>query len=294
MTQCGGSLAVKQPTQSEVGGSKPSSPLQFTPIDSDSATALVIEHHYKHSRCPISWSWGIKNEKREVLGVLTIGKMQSWTVRASLVGEDAATSKLDPKARSNDVYELNRLWLHDSLPRNSESQFLGWCLRQLKKEYPKIILVSYADGGKEHVGYVYQATNWIYTSQSMPFNDICVEGYTDYRSVPQEVRGGFVFSCPEDERFPTAYNELGQPETLPCPECKKDSRRLNIRSWSILEYVIDPKGNRCKVYRQQRSIKHRYVWFADPKDRQLLKWEQRPYPKIAAKQTDEKPIDQTS
>ena len=312
---CGDSLAVKQPTQSEIGGSNPSSPLQplrFVPIDKDSATALVIEHHYMHRRCPISWAWGIKDEKGEILGVLTVGKMQSWTVRASLVGEDAATSKLDPTARSNDVYELNRLWLSDSLPvyetqgidrktgkpithrHGVESKFIGWCLRQLKKEYPKIILVSYADGSKDHVGYVYQATNWIYTSQSMPFNDICVEGYTDYRSVPQEVRGGNVFSCEEHGRFPTAYNELGQPETLPCPECGQPARRLNIRSWAILEYVIDPKGNRCKVYRQQRSIKHRYVWFANPRDRRLLKWEQQPYPKIAAKQTHEETITQTS
>lgn len=306
---------VEQPIQSVDGGSNPASPLhslRFTSIDKDSATALVIEHHYMHRRCPISWAWGIKNEQGEVLGVMTVGKMQSWTVRASLVGEDAATSKLDPTARSNDIYELNRLWLSDSLPvyetqgvdrktgkpithrHGVESKFIGWCLRQLKKEYPNIILVSYADGSKNHVGYVYQACGWVYTSQSMPFNDICVEGYTDYRSVPQEVRGGFVFSCDEHGRFPTAYNELGQPETLPCPECGKDSRRLNIRSWAILEYVVDPKGNRCKVYRQQRSIKHRYVWFGRQSDRQLLKWEQQPYPKVAAKQTDEKAIAQTS
>lgn len=313
---CGDSLAVKQPTQSEIGGSNPSSPLQplrFVPIDKDSATALVIEHHYMHRRCPISWAWGIKDEKGEILGVLTVGKMQSWTVRASLVGEDAATSKLDPTARSNDVYELNRLWLSDSLPvyetqgidrktgkpithrHGVESKFIGWCLRQLKKEYPKIILVSYADGSKDHVGYVYQATNWIYTSQSMEFNDICVEGYTDYRSVPMELRGGFVYKCPSHGVFPTAYVEIGfQPQTIPCPDCNLEARRLNKRSWAILEHVIDLKGVPRRVYRQQRTIKHRYVWFADPKDRALLTWESQPYPKVAAKQTNEKADAQAS
>jgi len=266
-----------------------------------------------HRRCPISWAWGIKNERGEVLGVMTVGKMQSWTVRASLVGEDAATSKLDPTARSNDVYELNRLWLSDSLPvyetqgvdrktgkpivhrHGVESQFIGWCLRQLKKEYPKIILVSYADGSKDHVGYVYQATNWIYTSQSMEFNDICVEGYTDYRSVPMELRGGFVYKCEEHGVFPTAYVEIGfQPQTIACPDCGRDARRLNKRSWAIQKEVIDLKGVPRRVYRQQRSIKHRYVWFADQKDRKLLTWKQQPYPKVAAKQTDEKTNAQAS
>jgi hypothetical protein len=244
---------------------------------------------------------------------MTVGKMQSWTVRASLVGEDAATSKLDPTARSNDVYELNRLWLSDSLPvietpgvdrktgkpithrHGIESKFIGWCLRQLKKEYPNIILVSYADGGHNHVGHVYQATNWIYTSESMPFNDICVEGYTDYRSVPMELRGGFVYKCKEHGVFPTAYVKIGfQPETLACPECGQDAKRLNKRSWAILKYVIDLKGVPRKTYRKQRSIKHRYVWFANPADRALLTWESQPYPKVAAKQTDEKADAQTS
>jgi len=72
----------------------------------------------------------------------------------------------DPLARSKDVFELNRLWVHDSLPRNTESQFVGWYLRQIKRVHPNIILISYADGsrkspdGRSHVGIVYQATNW--------------------------------------------------------------------------------------------------------------------------------------
>jgi len=287
--------------------------LRFEEIDQQTALDLIVEHHYAHRKCPISWSFGIKNERGEILGVLTVGKMQSWSVRASLVGENRLTAKTDPKARSHDIYELNRLWVSDSVPvtevktvdrktglpvvhrHGIESKFIGWCLRQLRKAYPKLILVSYADGKENHVGYVYQATNWIYTSESLKFNDINVDTYNDYRSVPMELRGGFVYKCREHGQFPTDYVELAfQPETLPCPDCGKDARRLNKRSWAILEYVIDKKGNRLKTFRKQRSVKHRYVWFADPKDRQLLKWEPQPYPKVAAKQTHEKTNAQAS
>ena len=35
------------------------------------------------------------------------------------------------KSNSERVYELNRLWMSDKCPKNSESRFIGWALRQL-------------------------------------------------------------------------------------------------------------------------------------------------------------------
>src|SRR5208283_3881306 len=71
----------------------------------------------------------------------------------------------------------NRLWLDDDLPCNSESQFVGFCLRELRKIHRQMILVSYADTNpssgapRGHLGIIYQATNWIYTGTSKPFAD---------------------------------------------------------------------------------------------------------------------------
>jgi len=262
----------------------------------------VVEHHYLHCECPISWAWGIEDADGKLLGVLTVGKLMSWSVRCGLVGETHEQMK-EPGARSGDVYELNRLWLSDTLPvfevqkvdkktgelkthrHGVESRFIGWCLHQLKKKYPNIILVSYADGSKDHVGYVYQATNWIYTGQRQALADICVEGYADHRSVTQELRGGYAYACEEHGKFPTPYSPLPYPPTRPCQECGNPARRLGCRSWAIQDYVADTSGNKLKVYRKPRSPKHRYVWFANPEDRQLLKgkWAPKPYPKVAAK-----------
>lgn len=59
--------------------------------------------------------------------------------------------------------ELNRLCINDHLDKNVLSFFVGQSLNLLKK--PKAI-VSYADTSLGHHGYIYQATNWIYTGLS--------------------------------------------------------------------------------------------------------------------------------
>jgi hypothetical protein len=138
----------------------------FARIDQRLARLAIIEKHYLHRPCPISWAWGIVIDEK-LKGVLTVGMPCSRTVCEGVCG----------KERSADVYELNRLWLDESLPCNSESQFIGWCLRELRKTCPNMILVSYADtkpseGAPDgHLGIVYMATNWIYTGTSTPFAD---------------------------------------------------------------------------------------------------------------------------
>jgi hypothetical protein len=256
----------------------------FEAIDKHVAIDMVVTHHYAHRKCPISWAWGIRT-RGQIVGVLTVGKPVSWSVMCSLVGETSEEMKMNPAARSRDVYELNRLWLSDECPKNLESRFIGWCLRELKKLRPNLILVSYADGSKQHVGKIYQATNWVYTGQSLPFMDICVEGFGDYRSVPQELRGGYVYVCNTDGKFPTAYRTLPSP-IRPCPTCGKPAKRLGTRSWAIMEYVIDESGVKRRVTRVPRSIKHRYVMTLDLKDQKFLigDWGARPYPKMSAVQ----------
>ena len=274
--------------------------IEFIELDYATAIALVIENHYLHRKCPVSWAWGIRTDEG-ILGVMTIGKPVTWSSGASLVGETKAHKDIKG-ARSRDVYELNRLWLSDSLPvtevegidrktgekrvhkHGLESKFIAWCLRQLRRQKPNIILFSLADGAFGHVGNVYKATNFIYTGSSIPFMDICVEGFGDYRSVPMDVRGGFVYRCPDCGVFPTQFVETGQPELLSCSKCGKLAKRLNKRSWAILEEVYDKAGQPHKTLRKPRSIKHRYVWFANSGDRALLKWETLPYPTTAANQ----------
>lgn len=59
------------------------------------------------------------------------------------------------------VLELRRLVLLDEAGRNSESRVVGWCLRWLKRNAPKVqIVVSYADPAHGHSGTIYRASNF--------------------------------------------------------------------------------------------------------------------------------------
>ena len=56
--------------------------------------------------------------------------------------------------------ELLRLVISENLDKNILSYFLGKTFKQLTGP---LSLISYADDGMGHHGYIYQATNWIYT-----------------------------------------------------------------------------------------------------------------------------------
>ncbi len=77
-----------------------------------------------------------------------------------------------------DTLELVRLVVDDSLKRNTLSQFVSRSLSLLCKP---IAVVSYADPSSGHHGYIYQATNWIYTGESSP-STVYVKNGIEYHS----------------------------------------------------------------------------------------------------------------
>lgn len=96
------------------------------------------------------------------MGVVMYGVPASSTLLRGICGDEEAKN----------VYELTRLWIDDSVGKNGESFLIGRSLRLLDRE----IIVSFADSSQGHVGYVYQATNWIYTGLSSKFRDPKVKG----------------------------------------------------------------------------------------------------------------------
>jgi hypothetical protein len=116
------------------------------PIGAREASALVVEHHYLHRRPPISCAFGLVVDG-VTRGVVTFGTPASRHLQMSACPSDPAK-----------VIELNRLWVCDSLPPNTESWFVSRALRAL----PPRIVVSYADPLHGHLGYVYRALNFRY------------------------------------------------------------------------------------------------------------------------------------
>ena len=126
------------------------------------AQEVVIAKHYLHRKAPCSFAFGMFDRSGQIVGVVIYGVPASSTLLKGICGEDHAKN----------VYELTRLWVDDSVPKNGESFLIGNTIKLLDRE----IVVSYADSSQEHVGIVYQATNFIYTGLSSKFKDPKVKG----------------------------------------------------------------------------------------------------------------------
>lgn len=76
----------------------------------------------------------------------------------------------------NEVMELRRLVLVDDTPKNSESYFIGYTLRWLKRNTPVRTVVSYADPNYGHSGVIYRATNFEHVGMTSPGKVIMYRG----------------------------------------------------------------------------------------------------------------------
>lgn len=70
--------------------------------------------------------------------------------------------------KREEILELRRLCCIDDTPKNTESYFIGKCLKYLKKETPIRHIVSYADSNQGHEGIIYKATNFEYKGLTSP------------------------------------------------------------------------------------------------------------------------------
>lgn len=62
---------------------------------------------------------------------------------------------------------LGRMCMTEEMPRNSESQMLSQLVKWIRRNIPELkVLFTWADGMLGKVGYVYQASNFIYAGYS--------------------------------------------------------------------------------------------------------------------------------
>lgn len=91
-----------------------------------------------------------------LLGVLQFGPAMNPASMGSVVSE----------TKEDEYCELNRMWLDDSLPRNSESMAVSYALKYLKRKFPRMAWVqSFADERCGRFGVVYQACNFTYCGE---------------------------------------------------------------------------------------------------------------------------------
>ena len=128
------------------------------PIKNEEAYPWLLKKHYAKRLPMIIYAFGLY-ENSELIGVCTYGLPASPTLCTGICGKEF----------SSNVIELNRLCLQNNL-KNQASFLVANSIKLLPK--PSIV-VSFADASQGHVGYVYQATNfiyWVIKSEFIPIN----------------------------------------------------------------------------------------------------------------------------
>lgn len=206
-------------------------------IQSYETEPWLLKKHYAKRFPPISFAFGLY-EQGVLVGVCTYGMPSSATLRDGIAGAENAKF----------VLELNRLCI-ESNNKNAASFLVGRSLRLLPK--PSIV-VSYADTAQNHVGYVYQACNFMYTGLSAKRTDWKVKGMEHLHS-----------------------------QTI--VDMSKNLDRSRV------QFMREKFGD--DFYLLERSRKHRYIYVTG-KNKALvnaIKYIQEPYPKGESKKYDAGP-----
>jgi len=125
--------------------------MEVLPIKHEECEEWLLKIHYAKRIPLIMHSFGLYVDKK-LDGIITYGMPASPALCVGVCGED----------HRHLVLELNRLCLLNN-KKNQASFLVGNSLKLLPK--PSIV-VSYADPSMNHNGYIYQATNFIYTGLS--------------------------------------------------------------------------------------------------------------------------------
>ena len=121
------------------------------PIKYNDTKPFILNIHYAKRLPSITYSFGLFF-KNELVGIVTYGSPPSQSLCRGIAGDECRKI----------VLELNRLVLKNNI-KNEASFLVANSFKLLKKP---TIIVSYADTSQNHTGYIYQATNFIYTGLS--------------------------------------------------------------------------------------------------------------------------------
>lgn len=127
-------------------------------IEYEETKPFLLKIHYARRMPCITDAFGLFLNG-EMVGCVTFGVPASNNLCEGLAG----------KENKRNVLELNRLCLKPNLKeKNLASYLVSHALKQLPNG---TFVVSYADTAWSHVGYIYQATNFLYTGLSAKRND---------------------------------------------------------------------------------------------------------------------------
>lgn len=186
------------------------------------AVEFLLPRHYSGRVPSISkaFGWYINDQ---LVAVCSFGKPASPSLCVGVAG----------KEYSQNVYELNRLCRVENLTEQLSS-FVAGCLRRLLVE--NWIIVSYADTDMNHNGYIYQATNFIYTGATKARTDKYTEGNKHSRHYSNDDQNGkrkvrsskhrYIYFATRDKKLKNKWKKELRYSVEPYPKGNNDNYKL--------------------------------------------------------------------
>jgi len=139
----------------------------------------------------------------------------------------------------NQYLELNRMWLDDSAPRNSESRALSYSFKFIRGKFPKIKWIqSFADERCGGFGIVYQAASFNFYG----------EHTSDFWEYKGEVFHNIQMTIkPDNKRYSGVVREL--------QENKDKATKMTLRQFRYIKFLDQRWKKRC-LLKEQPYLKH--------------------------------------
>ena len=128
-------------------------------INRDLANSVIVKNHYSHKYYSATYIHLGVFMGEEMVGVLQFGYAMNPASQESVVKD----TKID------EYLELNRMWIDDKAPRNTESQAISYAIKYIKRKFEGKIkwIQSFADERCGRFGVVYQACSFKYYGEHL-------------------------------------------------------------------------------------------------------------------------------
>ena len=192
-------------------------------IDRELANDIIVKNHYSHKFFNLSYIHLGVFINSELMGCLQYGYAMNPSSGDSIV----------PGTGNKDYLELNRMWLSDKAPRNSESMAISCSIKYIRGKYPNVGWIqSFADERCGCFGIVYQACSFDY--------------FGGHESVFWELDGEVYHNI-----IKTNSKGLGGGyELLNNPANKDRIKKHTLRQFRYIKFLNKRSRKKCKLKRE--------------------------------------------
>lgn len=212
----------------EIIGFDGGSGLSVREIPRDTANDMIVRNHYSKKYYNATYiHLGIFSDAA-LMGVLQFG----YAMNPASGGSVVTGTEMDQ------YLELNRMWVSDEMPRNSESMAISYAIRYIRGKYRRVKWIqSFADERCGGFGIVYQAANFDYYG----------EHTSDFYELDGEVFHKIQFTVtPKDKRYKSVAHLIAR---------KDEATVHKLRQFRYIYWIDHKWRSRCTL-KQVNAPKH--------------------------------------